>query len=240
MLSGVSGYVFGSVVRNNFNNRAQLSGAQKAAPGDPPLRRGWSLPRLCCTIIPLSLVPSMTPSAADSLLLDDFSRADGRSLLGTSWRLVSDQVMGGMSQGQVRIGESRSRRALCLIGDVSLANNGGFLQVSLSLNSSEPSGECPGGTLDASRYSGVRLVVRGNGEGYKVHLKTPDTVLPWQSYRADFRVEDAWREVWLPFAGFEPHRLDIPLATGCLSRLAVVAIGRAMRAEVCLSEVGLY
>ncbi len=181
----------------------------------------------------MTVVFPMNPSpAAGLLLIDDFSRDDGRSLLGTPWRLITDRVMGGVSVGRMSISEQHGRRALCLAGEVSLANNGGFVQVSLDLSSN--------GTLDASRLTGVHLVIRGNGEGYKVHLKTPDTALPWQSYRAEFRAGHDWREVRLPFLGFEPHRLDAPLDTRRLSRLGIVAIGRAMAAEVCLTEVGLY
>ena len=175
----------------------------------------------------------MISSPATSLLLiDDFSRDDGRSLLGTPWRLVTDRVMGGLSDGRMRVGEQQGRRALCLTGAVSLANNGGFVQVNLDLSAD--------GVLDASQLTGVRLVVRGNGEGYKVHLKTPDTRFPWQSYRAGFRAEGDWREIHLPFAEFVPHRLDAPLDTHRLTRLGIVAIGQAMAAEVCLAEVGLY
>lgn len=175
----------------------------------------------------------MSPSPATSpLLIDDFSRDDGRSLLGTPWRLVTDRVMGGLSDGRMRVGEQQGRRSLCLTGAVSLANNGGFVQVNLELSAD--------GVLDASQFTGVRLVARGNGEGYKVHLKTPDTRLPWQSYRAGFRAEADWREIHLPFAEFVPHRLDAPLDRRRLTRLGIVAIGQAMAAEVCLAEVCLY
>jgi hypothetical protein len=192
--------------------------------------------RQALLVLMILVLPMHPNAAANPLLIDDFSRADERSMLGTPWRLVTDQVMGGLSRGQMRRGESQGRRALCLSGAVSLANNGGFLQVNLALG---PNGS-QDGTLDASRYFGVRLVASGNGEGYKVHLKTLDTVFPWQSYRADFRAEADWREIRLPFDVFMPHRLDIPLATSRLTRLGVVAIGRAMAAEVCLAEIGLY
>jgi hypothetical protein len=180
-----------------------------------------------------TLVLHMQPSlAAGPMPIDDFTRDDGLSLLGTPWRLVTDRVMGGVSDARLSVGERDGRRALCLTGDVSLANNGGFVQTNLDLSGK--------GTLDASHLTGVRLVVSGNGEGYKVHIKTPDTVLPWQSYRADFRAGEDWREVRLPFVEFEPHRVDPPLDTRRLSRLGIVAIGRAMTAEVCLAEIGLY
>jgi hypothetical protein len=124
------------------------------------------------------------------------------------------------------------RRALCLSGDVSLENNGGFVQVNLDLATA--------GLLDGSDFDGVRLVVRGNGEAYNLHLKTSATSMPWQSYRADFAAGPTWREVRLPFADFVPHRLVPALDVTRLRRLGIVAIGRAMRADVCVSEIGLY
>ena len=181
--------------------------------------------------LPLVLAMNQSP-AAYPLLIDDFARGDGRSLLGTNWRLVTDRVMGGLSEARMTVVDTQGRRALCLSGDVSLDNNGGFVQVNLAL--------APDGDRDASAYTGVRLVVRGNGEDYKVHLKTPDTALPWQSYRADFRAGDDWHEVRLPFSAFSTHRLDAPLDIRRLRRLGIVAIGRAMHADLCVAELGFY
>jgi hypothetical protein len=64
--------------------------------------------------------------------------------------------------------------------------------------------------------------------------------LPWQSYRGRFRAGPEWREIRLPFDGFEPHRIGVPLDAGKLRSLGLVAIGRAFTAELCVAEVGLY
>lgn len=184
------------------------------------------------TLVACALLMPMLEPAAAPLLIDDFTRSDGRSALGTPWRVVTDQVMGGISTARMDLEQQAGRRALCLRGEVSLANNGGFAQINLDL--------APRGTLDASAHTGVRLVVRGNGAAYKVHLKTPDTVRPWQSYRADLPTGAEWTELRIPFADFTPHRLTAPLDTARLARLGLVAIGEAMTAELCASEVGLY
>ena len=175
---------------------------------------------------------NLAHSGRGDRLIDDFSSADGRSRLGTSWRLVTDRVMGGVSNAGMSFREVDGRRALCMQGDVSLANNGGFVQINIDLS--------PDGYLDASEYQGVRLLVRGNGETYNLHLKTAATSMPWQSYRADFLADGQWREVRLPFADFEPHRLVPRLDLTRLSRLGVVAIGRPMRADLCVAEIGFY
>lgn len=166
------------------------------------------------------------------LILDDFARDDLISALGTPWRGFSDRVMGGISQATVTSTVIDGRRCIRLTGDVRLENNGGFIQMALDL-----AGD--GGTLDASDYTGVLLVARGNGETYGVHLRTPDCTRPWQSYRAGFVAAPEWRDICLPFERFEPHRLTSPLDLRCLSRIGVVAIGRAFRADLALCGVGL-
>lgn len=175
---------------------------------------------------------TMSSQAAAMLLIDDFKDEEGLSRPGTPWRLVTDRVMGGVSAGRISLETIDGRRALHMRGDVSLENNGGFIQVALDLN--------PLGFLDASSYTGFRIVVRGNGELYNLHLRTADVRLPWQSYRATFQAGTEWREIRLPFQGFAPHRIDVPLDTARLGRLGLVAIGRVFTADLCVAEVGLY
>ncbi len=186
---------------------------------------------LCCILLLMS--PILAPTAASPApeLIDDFA-TEGISCIGTRWRLVTDQVMGGISQATMQWRSVHGRAALCLTGDVSLENNGGFVQVNLDL--------ARGGTLDASAFTGLRLLVRGNGASYNLHLKTPASMLPWQSYRAEFDADADWREIRVPFASFKPHRLQAALDARRLRRLGIVAIGRAMQADVCIAELGLY
>lgn len=180
------------------------------------------------------LLVMTSPSLADNLgLIDDFRQADATSALGSSWRLATDQVMGGVSTAKMRRRILDGRPALCLSGEVSLENNGGFVQVNLNLSPDN-------GQLDASAFSGLRLIVRGNGADYNLHLKTTATQLPWQSYRAQFSTSSDWRELHLPFNAFQPHRLRPALDPTRLTRLGIVAIGRAMTAEVCIAEIGFY
>ena len=166
------------------------------------------------------------------MIIDDRSQATTMSSVGTKWRGFSDRVMGGISEETVSLEETQGRRCIRLSGDVKLDNNGGFIQMALDLS--------PEGFLDASKYTGLRLLVRGNGETYGIHLRTMDTKLPWQSYRARFAAEDHWHEIHLPFTDFAPYRLKAPLDTSHLRRLGVVAIGRAFNADVCVAEIGLY
>jgi len=168
-----------------------------------------------------------------AMLIDDFNDEGLVSRLGTRWRGVSDQVMGGISEASVSHGVIDGRPCLRLTGDVRLENDGGFIQAALDLTS-------PGETLDASGFAGVRIIARGNGEKYSVHLRTPDNVRPWQSYRAHFTVGPDWETIDLPFETFVPYRLEATLDRMRLRRIGLVAIGRAFYADLAVSELAFY
>jgi adhesin HecA-like repeat protein len=168
-----------------------------------------------------------------NLLLDDFGRDDLVSALGTRWRGFSDRVMGGVSRENVVPDEIDGRRCLRLTGAVRLDNDGGFIQMALDL-------AADGDFFDASAYRGLSLQVRGNGEGYGVHLRTDDCVRPWQSYRAGFVAEPHWCDIRLPFDRFAPYRLTPPLDLRRLRRIGLVAIGRAFAADLAIARMSLY
>jgi hypothetical protein len=196
--------------------------------------RGFILaPALVAAVFCIEIEGMAMARGDDVLIVDDFSRDDLISALATPWRGFSDRVMGGISEETIALSTIDSRRALRLSGEVRLENNGGFIQAALDL---APAGQ----TRDASAFTGVLLVVRGNGEHYGVHLRTPACVRPWQSYRASFIAEPEWREIRLPFASFEPYRLTEPLDIRQLRRIGLVAIGRAFHADLAISTIGIY
>ncbi len=168
----------------------------------------------------------------DILVIDDRSTGTFVSAMGTAWRGVSDQVMGGRSTEQVTLDTIAGQPCVRLTGDVRLENNGGFIQLTLDL--------AQGTILDASRFSGLQLLVYGNGETYNAHLRTSDLVRPWQSYRHRFRAPPEWTWVRLPFSEFKAYRTGVTLALARLKRLGVVAIGRPYHADVCVAKVALY
>jgi Complex I intermediate-associated protein 30 (CIA30) len=163
-----------------------------------------------------------------SAMIDDLSREPPMAAIGSNWQLFTDQVMGGVSKAIMIRDAIAGRAAICMRGDVSLENNGGFVQIALDLS---PDGR----VVDASAWSGVELDVFGNGEDYGVHLRTDALTRPWQSYRQIFTAHAEWRTVQLPFDHFVPYRTDVPLDTYRLRRIGVVAIGRAFSADLALS-----
>jgi hypothetical protein len=168
-----------------------------------------------------------------AMVINDFSDDGLISTLGTRWRGLSDQVMGGISKATISHGVIDGRPSLRMTGDVRMENDGGFIQAALDLVPSED-------TLDASDFSGVRIDVRGNGEKYSVHLRTPDNVRPWQSYRAYLTAGSDWKTIDLSLETFVPYRLDTSLDTTRLRRIGLVAIGRAFYADLAVSELAFY
>lgn len=197
-------------------------------PGPLPVPRRISTPALALASLFMTTLPAAAP-----LLVDDRSSGDARSALGTSWRLVTDQVMGGVSSARLQFSSAAGRPCLKLVGAVSLENNGGFVQASLDLL---PDGQ----PFAAGQYAGIELDVYGNGESYNVHLRTADTWIVWQSYRASFAAPPQWRTVRLPFSAFEAYRTGAPLDLKTLKRIGLVAIGREMQADLCLGRMALY
>lgn len=167
--------------------------------------------------------------ADNELVLSDLSLPDAPA----AWRAFSDRVMGGISQEQVTVEEIDRQRCVRLRGEVRLENNGGFVQIALPL-------EAHGGSFGASGYSGVRLLVFGNGEEYRLHLRTTDCRRPQQYYWAPFVAEARWQAVDLPFVAFQPKGLDTSLDTEALIRLGVVAYGRHFHADVAVARASLY
>lgn len=147
------------------------------------------------------------------------------------WRFFSDQVMGGVSTGQAQFLTDAGTSYVQMTGDVSTANNGGFIQIRTELADAAPD--------DAQ---GVRLVVRGNNQRYFIHLRTRGTMLPWQYYQSGFEAGADWVEVKLPFASFEPSGggLRATPTPDSLKSVGIVAYGRDHAAEIAVRDIRFY
>lgn len=150
-----------------------------------------------------------------------------------TWEYVSDTVMGGVSSGAIKTERVSERLATRLTGQVSLQNNGGFLQMAFDLQSG-------GHPFDASAWSGVEIDILGNGEAYDMRLRTDQLTRPWQSYRTVFTAQKTWTTIHLPFDDFDPHRTETPFDPSRLRRIGILAFGRAFEADLALSSIRLY
>lgn len=182
-----------------------------------------------CSIILLGASHYMNAGAGDTgqRVISDFSEQDAER-----WRMVTDGVMGGRSSGKLEFEHLDGRDCLRLRGQVSLENNGGFVQMALDWSAEEID--------DVGAYMGLALMVYGNGEDYNIHLRTQGLWLPWQAYRATFETQARWTTVELPFAGFTPYKTGKPLAVDKIKRIGIVAIGREFTADVCVARLALY
>jgi hypothetical protein len=167
------------------------------------------------------------------MLIDDFIKSAPFAANGARWQLFTDTVMGGVSRGNMCRETIDGRSAVRMRGEVSLDNNGGFVQISLDLASD-------GDTFDARAFDGFEIDVLGNGEHYNLHVRTEHTVRPWQSYRQTFLATASWRTVRLPFRNFVAHRIDKSLDVHHVKRIGLVAIGRAFTADLSVSRIAFY
>jgi Complex I intermediate-associated protein 30 (CIA30) len=197
----------------------------------------FSLPKIRFILVPLSigflinLAVDNIVSAQD-LIINDRSSDNLSANLGTQWRLVTDQVMGGVSNGELNLDDYKGKKCLCMRGNVSIDNNGGFVQIALDLNQGEP--------LDASAYTGVEFSVAGNNEPYNVHFRTTDLWLPWQSYRYTFKASPEWQTIRIPFASLEAYRTTTKFRQDKLKRIGLVGIGRNFKADLCVASIKFY
>jgi hypothetical protein len=167
---------------------------------------------------------------ASTGLIDDRSAGTLQSSHAGNWQLVTDQVMGGRSSGELVPDHYLGKSCLRMRGLVSTANNGGFLQLALDLDD--------GRRFDASIYDGLEIVVAGNNERYNIHLRTSNLWLPWQSYRASFAAGPQWRTIRISFSDVEAYRTSGRFLSDRLIRVGLVAIGRDFVADLCVG--GLY
>jgi hypothetical protein len=166
------------------------------------------------------------------LIIDDRSSNDLNSNLDTQWRLVTDQVMGGVSDGRLTLDNYKDRNCLRMRGAVSTENNGGFLQMALNLTNDRH--------FDATAYAGIELVVAGNDESYNIHLRTSDLWLPWQSYRSSFKATTDWQTIRIPFAELNAYKTTSKFRQDRLKRIGLLGIGRDFQADLCLAAVSFY
>ncbi|MFT7310645.1 MAG: adhesin HecA-like repeat protein [Paracoccaceae bacterium] len=149
------------------------------------------------------------------------------------WEFVADRVMGGLSRGAISHELVHGQSAVVLRGDVSLDNNGGFIQIAFDLS-------LDGTALDASDWEGLEIDVCGNGERYDIRLRTDDLTRPWKSFRTDFATTPEWRTIKIPFAEFVAHKTDAIFDPAKLRRIGILAIGHAFQAEVAIANIRLY
>ena len=174
----------------------------------------------------LSIAGLSTAVIAEPLMMENFeSQPEAR------WSYVSDQVMGGISEGKLVFQTEQDESFAHMTGLVSTENNGGFIQFRTSI---------PKGTT--ATVSGVTLKVRGNSQQYFIHLRSSGTLLPWQYYQASFQTTDQWQTINIPLSAFAASGkwLRKQVKPSSIRSIGVVAFGRDHSADIQISEIGFY
>lgn len=171
----------------------------------------------CCAI---------TSTWGKPMLIDNFDDKSEKR-----WSYISDQVMGGISQGTLTFEEKQDIPYARLTGIVSTENKGGFIQFRTSLHN-----------INTKSVDGIYINVKGNNQKYYLHLRTKGTFLPWQYYQAEFDVSENWQTIKLPLENFVASsgwlRKKVKLAS--IESIGVVAFGRDHIADISVSEIGFY
>ena len=147
-------------------------------------------------------------------------------------RLVTDNVMGGVSTGEIKWSNQSQSQCLSLTGEVSTLNNGGFIQATVDIKSDD--------ALNLTMEDGVRIKIIGNGHDYNIHLRTTNLWFPWQAYRSTFKTDHNWQTLNISFKDFMPYKTSTKLNPEKIKRIGIVAIGRDFEADICIAELGFY
>ena len=154
---------------------------------------------------------------------------------GNYWRFVSDRVMGGISNGGVKFISEDGLYYARMVGDVSTANNGGFIQFRAGLS-------LAGMAAKGRYFTGIRLMVRGNDQDYFVHFRTVDSRRPQDYFAQSFRATSEWQMVELPFASFKNSRRSSSdkLDPERIRSMGIVAYGRDHQADIAVATIEFF
>ena len=172
-----------------------------------------------------------TTPMATAQLIDDFE-TPGEASMGGRWQWFTDQVMGGVSVGQASYIKRGGDTGLLIKGEVSTANNGGFIQAALSFD----------GLLDASAFEGIELRIKGDGQPYHLHLRDRSTRLPWQVYTATYETTGSVQTIRVPFDAFAPYskRGNGKVNAAALRQIGLVAGYADIEVELLVMDVRFY
>jgi len=163
-------------------------------------------------VLPLLLLALTTMSTTSLAVAEQTRLFDFPAEAAAQWRAVNDGVMGGVSDGRVRI---TANRTLEFLGTLSLENNGGFASVR---SVPRPLGLTPGDVLVAS--------IRGDGREYQLNLYVPGRARAF-SYRWSFvTVKDQWIDVRMPLDRFVATSFGQPVrGAGTVEPALVTSVG---------------
>ena len=163
-----------------------------------------------------------------------------------NWKFFSDQVMGGISEGQVSLEQDGDKVFIRLSGDISTDNNGGFIQLRTSTSlSNKPLmfKLLHNSKKDGKKLQGIRLKVKGNGEKYHIFIQTTIFYrLPTGYHIATFDTSPNWKMVDLPFNKFKElnSNKNSNFDANNIKTFGIVAYGRDFTSDLSVSSIEFY
>ena len=146
------------------------------------------------------------------------------------WQYISDQTMGGVSNGQAILDKDSDMIFARLTGNVSTANNGGFIQIRTNFSFVD--------LINTNKdLKGVRLNTKGNGETYHIFIRTSEDRSYRDFYSATFITNENWEIVDLPFSEFKHRYSNKSLDGNDIRTFGIVAYGRNFYSDVYVSEL---
>ena len=149
------------------------------------------------------------------------------------WQYISDQTMGGVSDGQAILDKDGDMIFARLTGNVSTANNGGFIQIRTNFSFVD--------LINTNKdLKGILLNTKGNGETYHIFIRTSEDRSYRDFYSATFTTNDNWEIVDLPFSKFKHRYSNRSLDGNDIRTFGIVAYGRNFYSDVSVSEISFY
>jgi len=170
-------------------------------------------------------------SNSAEMILDNLKNP-GHTSQNQKWSFITDGVMGGLSVGKLNIDKIEDKLCYRMTGNVTTANNGGFIQIRSLIVPN----------IKVKDFSGIYLKVFGNNKNYNLHIRTGLTVAPWQYYGFSFFSSDNWLEIRAPFEEFKKSNFYQPkkLSNQKIKSIGLVAAFDDFKSDICLSEIGFY
>ena len=177
-------------------------------------------------LITLLTVFISTTAMAQTIFFDDFADSPSKR-----WEFITDQVMGGVSTGNLTFMNENGANFARMTGNVSLENNGGFIQFRRKVTSH----------FDKSKQ-GLELKLRGNKQQYFIHIRTTGTLLPWQYYHAPFSSNSDWTIVRIPFSMFERSSgfLSKKITAKNIRSIGIVAFGKKHEVQLDVKQISIF
>jgi hypothetical protein len=166
-----------------------------------------------------------------SLLYQDispvlFNSANSNTL--SSWFVVDDGVMGGLSQGSIALNEEGN---IIYTGVVRIENNGGFSSIHHKF-----------ATKDVSKYNFVVLKIKGDGKNYQFRIKSETSQGFY--YINSFKTAGSQETIKLRLDSFYPsfrgYKIDKPNYPGRVMEEIAFLIGNKQKESFSLEIEEIY